>query len=315
MSGNNRLLITGGLGNAGLWITEHFVNAGFKVTVLTRKSKGLSIEQQVDLIEADISDLTSTQSALEHTAFDTVIHLASVNETFLENYPEIALKVNTWGTRNLLQSIDKAALKNFIYFSTFHVYGQSHGVIDESTQVLPRHDYATTHYFAETYVKQFHQTHQLPYTILRLTNGYGAPKDVDSSKWYLILNDLAKMAYQQQRIQLKSNGRAFRDFIWLGDVCKVVSQVAQLPQAPNAVFNLGTGQAKSLLDIAKQVQKAYQDKFGQLIPIEVNTNDQTEAKSLIVNCNKLQKLVAHRPQEKIYEEALAVFDLLQAQTS
>lgn len=311
MSGNNRLLITGGLGNAGLWLTEYFVQKGFEVTVLTRKSKDLAIEAKVQLIEADISSQENLQEALKNQIFEYVIHLASVNETFLDNYPEVAIKVNTWGTRNLLQSLDKSALKNFIYFSTFHVYGLASGTIDESTLVLPRHDYATTHYFAEKYVEQFHKTHQLPYTIFRLTNSYGAPKHLNSSKWYLILNDLAKMAFEQQKIELKSNGRASRDFIWLGDVCSIVHQIINLPESPNKVFNLGSSHTKSMLDIAQEVQKAYQDQFGRFIPIEVNTKDQTQAKSLTVNCDRLKTLVPYQVQEKVYDEILAVFDLLQ----
>lgn len=305
-----RLLITGGLGNVGLWLTEYFAEAGYEVCILARKSKNLAIESRITLIEADISDPEACKVALVGQTFDYVIHLASVNETFLDNYPEKALKVNTWGTRNILQALPKTNLKNFIYFSTFHVYGRQSGNIDEGTPALPRHDYATTHYFAERYVTQFHQTHQLPYTILRLTNGYGAPKDITSSKWYLILNDLAKMAFEQQEIRLRSNGKALRDFIWLGDVCKATEQIINLPKAPNQVFNLSAGESLSLLDVAQEVQQAYSHAFGQNIAIEVNQKDNTIAQSLLVSNDKLKQCIDHSPKNMLHKEIQAVFKLL-----
>lgn len=314
MSGE-KVLITGGLGNVGLWLTNALVEAGYKVWVLARQSKQLPIEQNIALLEADISDLNACLVVLKNQKFDYVVHLASINETFLENYPEKALQINTKGTRNLLQALANTHLpKNFIYFSTFHVYGNQQGLINEQTPVLPRHDYATTHYFAEKYVEQFHQTHALPYTILRLTNGYGAPKDYHSSKWYLILNDLAKTAYEQQKIVLRSNGKALRDFIWLGDVCEVVKQLLAKENAPNQVFNLSSGKALPLLSIAEEVQQAYKEYFGQNIEISINKNDVTQPTKLEVSCNLLQQVVTYQPHNKIKEEALAVFNLLAQQS-
>jgi UDP-glucose 4-epimerase len=143
-----------------------------------------------------------------------------------------------------------------------------------------------------------------------LTNGYGAPKDHHTSKWYLILNDLAKMAYQQQKIELRSNGKALRDFIWLGDVCQVVKQLLQKDKASNQVFNLSSGHALPLLSVAQEVQLAYQECFGQTIEIRVNEQDTTQAGTLEVSAEKLQKVVNHQPTNKIKEEAIAIFKLL-----
>lgn len=34
--------------------------------------------------------------------------------------------------------------------------------------------------------------------LIRLTNSYGAPKYKNSTKWYLVLNDLVKLAYEEK---------------------------------------------------------------------------------------------------------------------
>lgn len=309
MNGEN-ILITGALGNLGLWLTEHLLAKNYQVTILAKKTKNLGIEKKVSFIQADITDKNSLK-ILNKKHFSHIIHLASFNDTFRENYPQKALEVNTLGTRNLLENLQKETLENFIYFSTFHVYGNAQGIITEESPINPRHDYASTHYFAEIYLRQFANTHQLPYTIFRLSNSYGCPKDKGSTKWYLILNDLAKMAIEQKRIVLKSNGRSIRDFIWMGTVANVVQQTIELTNAPNDVFNLSSEQTFSMLEIAEYVQEAYLDTFGQKIPIEVNQNDNNLYKQdLTISNQKLQKLIPFSPQIQFKEEATAIFRLL-----
>lgn len=304
------ILITGALGNLGLWLTEHLLKQNYNISILVRASKGLEIEKKVNLIEADITNQQSLV-VLKEIAFSHVIHLASYNDTFKEDYPQKALEINTLGTRNLLANLHYQALENFIYFSTFHVYGSVQGLITEESPIHPRHDYASTHYFAEIYLRQFAQIKQLPYTIFRLSNSYGCPKDRGSTKWHLVLNDLAKMAFEQKKIVLNSNGKAIRDFIWMGTVSNVIQQAIELVKAPNDFFNLSSEQTFSILEIAEYVQEAYFEVFGQQLTIEVNSQDtQTYHQDLTVSHQKLQKLISFKPQNKFKEEAKAIFHLL-----
>jgi len=305
-----KILITGALGNLGLWITEYLLAQNYDISILTRASKGLEIEKKVDCIQADIDDRNALE-ILKEKKFSHVIHLASFNDTFRKNYAQKSLEINTLGTRNLLENLNYQTLENFIYFSTFHIYGNAQGLITEKSIVNPRHDYATTHYFAEIYLRQFANTHCLPYTIFRLSNSYGCPKDKNSTKWYLILNDLAKMAFEQEKIVLKSNGKAIRDFIWMGDVANIVQQTLDFAKAPNDVFNISGERTFTMLEVAQYVQEAYLETFGKNLVIEVNENDRNEYnQNLTVSHQKLQKIIPFNPQNKFKEEAKAIFGLL-----
>lgn len=308
-----KILITGGLGNLGSWLTRHFSSLDNEVYVLAKNKRAILTEQKFTYISCDISSLDDCKDKLAHIAFDYIIHTASVNDMFVDNYAALALEINTKGTRNLLEAIDKSSLKNFIYFSTFHVYGVSEGNITEESPLLARHDYATTHLFAEYYVKQFHLTHHLPYTIIRLTNSYGCPIDTATSKWYLILNDLSKMALEKSEIILKSNGLASRDFIWMGTVCTVVEKLVNLKNAPNDCFNLSGERTFKMLEIAQYVQKAILKYAGKNIEIKTNINDtSTPGKSLIVSSAKLKKLINYDNPIQFEEEATNIFQLLQS---
>jgi UDP-glucose 4-epimerase len=166
--------------------------------------------------------------------------------------------------------------------------------------------------FAEGYVKEYYMNHQLPYSIVRLTNSYGCPKDYESSKWYLVLNDLARMAVEKKQIVLKSNGLAPRDFIWMGDVCHIVKGLLSLPEAPLDTFNISGEKTFQMLEIARQVQLAYKEKYREEIPLQVNTEDKTvHADTLRVSASKLKKKVPYDATPKFKEEALKIFDFLE----
>lgn len=306
-----KILITGGLGNLGSWLTEHFSENGFEVWVLTKNFRKLASKAKFHLINCDIADYQDIKNHLKDLSFDYVIHAGSVNDGFVENYFKLAIEVNTLGTRNLLEYFKDKSLKNFIYFSTFQVYGKYEGSITENTETLPKNDYGATHLFAEYYIKQFFYSHKLPHTIIRLTNSYGCPKDQKSSKWYLVLNDFAKTAFEKKEIILKSNGLAPRDFIWMGDVCEVLMQLTK-KQATNEVYNLSGEQTFTMLEIAAFVKQAYFEKYNIEIPISTNKNDQTTySKDLFVHAEKLKQVVDYQHHINFKEEAIKIFEFLE----
>ena len=306
---NGKVLITGGLGNLGSYITKEFSEAGYEVYVLTRKIKQKLNNISYQVIEADITDITALEKKLD-IDFDYCIHLASFNEFFLDNYPIKALDINVLGTRNLLEVLSKKNLKKFIYFSTFHVYGASSGIIDESAILNPRNDYASTHLFAEYYVKQFGFNNNLNYSILRLSNSYGVPLFGDTDKWYLVLNDLVKSAYENGEIIIKSNGKAKRDFIWMKDVARISKEVLSLKE--NEIYNLSSSKSFQILEIANMIKVEYEKRYNKTIEISVNKNDTTKSQDLIVSNAKLNNVLELDLNDMFIVEINNIFNLLES---
>jgi len=304
-----KVLITGGHGNLGLYIVSALVNLGCDVFVLSRKKDKLIEKLKYTVIDADIVSATQLREKLNFD-IDYCIHLASYNEYFLEDYPKKALEVNTLGTRNLLEALNIKKLKNFIYFSTFHVYGLNSGMIDENTAPNPKNDYASTHLFAEYIVKQFGFTHGLKYTILRLTNSYGVPFFKDTDKWYLILNNLVKDAIDDKTIKLKSNGEIHKDFVSMVDVARIVNTLLT-KNASNEIFNLSSGQAYSLLELAKLIQEQYKKKYNENIEISINSDDKNNYKRLDVDNRKLLNFIDFNFKDIIDDEVNNIFTLLE----
>ena len=315
MTNQPNLLITGGLGNLGSWLTDYFCrHTDYQVSVLASRHRPILTDLDFTFIRCDIADRRAVADSLGNRTYDYVVHTASVNDFFKENFAEDALRVNALGTRNLLDHFkDQTELRQFVYFSTFQVYGQRSGLITEDTPSGPKNDYGTTHLFAEYYVKQFHANHGLPYTIFRLTNSYGCPKNTDSSKWYLVLNDLARMAATEQKIVLKSNGQAARDFIWMGDVCDIVHQTLELSESLNDTFNISGEQTFRMIDVATSVQQAYREVYGEQLAIEINEADTNQyADDLRVSSQKLRQKIPFTTQNRFVEEAKKIFKLVQS---
>jgi UDP-glucose 4-epimerase len=313
MSGNKiNILITGGLGNLGSWITDYFSgDARYDVTVLSKNDRALSITHPFKKIFCDITDGAALKESIAGSEFDYIIHLASLNETFLPDYAKKALQINAYGTRNLLEACKEKSVKKIIYMSTFHVYGKEGGEITEQSSIAPKNDYALTHYFAEEYIKMFSVQHGLPYVIFRLSNSYGCPKDLYSSKWYLLFNDLCKQAVQEKKIEFKTNGTALRDFVWMQDVCTVVQEVLENEKANNGIYNLGSGISFSLAAIAGYIREAYQEKYSANIAVHLNETDATVyPDSLYFRIDKLKKITGIEPSFAFADEAKKIFHLI-----
>jgi len=308
---NGKILITGGLGNLGSWMTKEFCESGYEVYVLSRSAKNNIPDINYKLIIADITDFADLGKKLD-TDFDYCIHTASYNEFFLDNYPKKALEINTLGTRNILEILSKKNLKRFIYFSTFHVYGANSGVVNENSELKPKNDYASTHLFAEYYVKQFAATKGLDYIIFRLSNSYGAPTFINSDKWYLVINDLVKSAFEHGKIIIKSNGEPKRDFIWMGDVCKITKEMLNV--GVNDVYNMSSKESRKIIDIANIVKAQYQKRYNKTVNIEVNNNDKTVYTNLIVDNSKLKKQLNYEMKNMLAVEINNIFDLLEKHT-
>ncbi|MEO0332621.1 MAG: hypothetical protein AAF223_13230, partial [Bacteroidota bacterium] len=102
-----------------------------------------------------------------------------------------------------------------------------------------------------------------------------------------------------------------RDFIWMGDVCQIVEKVLQLPQAPNDTFNICGEQTFSMLDVAQEVQAAYQKEYGEQLPITTNEQDTAQhPDDLQVSGQKLKSIINYSLTQRFQEEATAIFHML-----
>ena len=280
------ILITGGLGYIGGRIANYLKEKepGSRILLTTRdKNKELpSWAEKFIVLQMDLLNEDSIVDCLSHKNIDVIIHLAALNEIDAMKDPVLALEVNTQGTYKLLNVANSNGIDRFIYFSTYHVYGETSGsVITEETPTRPVHPYATTHRAAEDLVSFFNHYHKMKTLIFRLSNGYGYPMDTDINRWTLVFNDLCRQAISSCRIILKSSGKQHRDFIALYDVARAVYHFVFTVSNDwgDIPYNLGGNCSMSILDVAEKISDVYRGKFKkELLEIKTGQCD----KSLIL---------------------------------
>lgn len=308
MSGKQTVLVTGGFGFVGAWISQYLAE-DYDLYIL---SKGNTRQVNCDFtfIKVDITDKKSLK-IIEDKKFDYVIHGASLNEHFNPDYSTNALLVNSLGTKNLIESLIKNRPKKFIYLSTFHVYGLLTGKITETTECKPSSDYGLTHLFAEHYVKMLCSQNDMQFTIIRLTNCYGAPKTLTTDKWYLVFNDFVKSAFLDGKINITGDPSAVRDFVWLGDICYVIKALLSSAGQLQTVYNLGSKFVFSNYELAKIIKKSTEAVTNNHVRI-LSDNPIDGARVPLCICNKrIRSEVGLEFSNKIEEETKNIIACLE----
>ena len=267
------ILITGGTGYLGGRIADHLKtarrDAEIYLTVLDASGPLPIWTENFEILQMDVLDDRSIAACFEACDFDAVIHLAAVNEVDSMKNPELAIDVNTKGVFDLLRIASAKGVKRFIYFSTFHVYGNTApGVINEDSPARPYHPYAITHRAAEDFVRCFARYRDMQTLVLRLSNGYGYPMDTCVNRWTLVFNDLCRQAVTTGKIVLTSSGRQHRDFIALGDIARGVAHFLDAEDKwGDGLYNLGGNCSMSILQVADRVADVYAETLSRARPV------------------------------------------------
>lgn len=310
-----RILVTGGFGYLGSHVSDYLQEKGHKVRILSRTPHPelTTWSQQFEVRTGNVADYSSIENCCRN--IDTVIHTAALNEVECKDNEEDALLVNGLGTKNVLQDASKNGVKNFIYFSTFHIYGiPKTSVITEETLPDPITNYAITHYLAECFCRQFEVEKKLKCYILRISNGYGAPLFKSVNRWTLVINDLCQMAFKQGRIVLKSKGTQERDFVGIKDILQGVDILLKGQQEDHGdVFNLGSGKNTSIITLARTIAEVYKERYQRSINIEI-PEDAIEPDIKLpfrFSIDKIKRL-GYRPVSNLNEEIGNIFNLLES---
>lgn len=151
---------------------------------------------------------------LEIDGIDAMIHTVSPNESLYKTEIYHAVSENTTGIHSALDFCVKNHIHNFLYFSSFHVFGNKEGLLDETTLVAPCNDYGLGHYIAEQTVQMYDRQRKLRAWIIRPSNLFGVPVDCEKFKrWNLIPFAFCKEAVEHRSITLLTPGSQLRN-LW-----------------------------------------------------------------------------------------------------
>jgi UDP-glucose 4-epimerase len=229
MEGNKKILITGGSGFIGGFITNEAIKRGYSVYVAVRKSTNIDIlkNQNLIIVEIDFSDVTdSNYKILNLPQFDYIIHNAGLTKALKrDDYFEVNYR-NTIHFINALTAQSKAP-KKFLYMSSLAAYGpgdeNSTNPVLLASQPKPLTSYGQSKLFAEKVIT----TSGIPYIIFRPTAVYG-PGEKDLFKSVKLIN--TGIDFQ---VGTKSQHLTF---IYVKDLARLVLDAIESPVSNKAYF-------------------------------------------------------------------------------
>jgi len=272
-----KVLVTGGCGYLGARISKHLAEKGYSVTAFDRfdpskYSQWTSLMEEI--VIGDIRDETTIYNLAEKP-FDVVIHLISLDHHKSEDDPNFVYSINVMPTGNLLDRFKKKGLDKFIYFSTIQCYGKiPNKIINEEHNPSPKNAYGLTHLLSENISNYYNKNTEIHCINIRLSNSYGSPMLKENNCWWLVINDLCKTAFEENKMKLLSDGSPQRDFIHVSDVCKAVELLIKSKGSStlNNTFHLASGNTLTILELAHIVKKVFKERYHKEIHVFLPDN-------------------------------------------
>lgn len=304
-----KILVTGGAGYIGSHTCVELLNEGYEVVVydnLYNSSKKAvdrieSISgKNVTFYEADICDEVAMNNVFDKEDIDAVIHFAglkAVGESVLK--PVEYYQNNITGTLVLIDAMKKHNVKNIIFSSSATVYGNPAmiPITEECPKGTCTNPYGWTKWMLEQILTDVHTADpEWNVMLLRYFNPIGAhesgligedPKGIPNN----LLPYVAQVAIGKlKEVGVFGNdydtpdGTGVRDYIHVVDLAK--GHVAALNKikenAGLKVYNLGTGNGYSVLDVIHAFEKA----CGHEIPYSIKPRRAGDIATCYSKCDK-----------------------------
>ncbi|MGD6934226.1 MAG: SDR family NAD(P)-dependent oxidoreductase [Candidatus Bathyarchaeia archaeon] len=253
------VLVTGGAGFIGSHLVDRLVNSGYNVKVLDNLSTGnlSNIQSHIDngkieFVEGDITNLEQVKACI--SGIDAVFHLAAqISVPLSVKNPKFTYETNVNGTINMLSALaNKNPQGKFIFISSCAVYGEPQYLpVDEKHPTNPISPYAESKLLGEYYTLGFHQNKLLKTAALRFFNVYGVRQGLNDYSG--VITKFIDRVKQNQPLTIYGDGTQTRDFVHISNIVDAIVACLENPNAEGQVFNIGTGKALTIEDLAKSL--------------------------------------------------------------
>jgi UDP-glucose 4-epimerase len=262
-----RVLITGGAGFIGSHLADAYLQRGDHVYVIDDLSTGkieniqhLKGQSRFHYTIDTVHNQPVTAELVDQC--DVIFHLAAaVGVKLIVESPVRTIETNVRGTEVVLALANKKK-KKVLVASTSEVYGLSadvpfreDGNLVMGATTKGRWSYACSKAIDEFLALAYWREKKLPTIIVRLFNTVG-PRQ--TGQYGMVIPTFVKQALAGRPITVYGDGNQSRCFGYVGDVVGALVKVMDHNEAVGQVFNIGSNQEISILDLARRVKELTQ---------------------------------------------------------
>jgi UDP-glucose 4-epimerase len=315
------MLITGGAGFIGSFLSEELLNRGYSVCAVDNLSTGkldnvahLRENPDFEMVTGTIMNRDLMDGLVERA--ETVFHLAAaVGVRLIIERPVETIETNILGTEIIYKLVNKHK-KKVVITSTSEIYGKNNEIPFAETAdsvygptIKSRWSYACSKAIDEFLGFAYHHEKKLPLIIVRLFNTIG-PRQTGT--YGMVVPTFVQQALLGHSITVFGNGEQTRCFANVKDVVWAMAELAETPDAIGEVFNIGTTELISIKELAALVRKLCHSK-SEIINVEYDNAYEAGFEDMLQrkpDITKIQKLIGYQPKiklEKTVEEIIEYF--------
>jgi len=256
-----KVLITGGAGFIGSWLSDVLNGFGCEVTVVDDLSTGriknidhLKGKKSFKLIQTNVCTFEPQQK------FEIILHMAGhASPDEYQQHPIETLQTSAQGTEKMAE----LARKNdatLLFASTSEVYGDAEIVPTPESYwgkvnpIGPRSCYDEGKRFAEALLIAYGKEYGLDVRIPRIFNSYG-PRLREDGLYGRAMSRFILQATTKQPITIFGDGKQTRSFCYITDTTTGLLLLTASKQAKGKVVNVGNDQEKTILELATKIKE------------------------------------------------------------
>jgi GDPmannose 4,6-dehydratase len=254
-----RALITGWTGQDGSYLADLLLEKGYEVygvvrSVARAQRQGMdAFAGGINYVEAELTDQTSLDRAVEQVRPDEVYNLAG--QTFVPvswTQPLLTMEVTGMGALRMLEAIRRHAPQaRFLQISSTEIFGKSdEGRQSEVTRLRPRNPYGAAKMFAHHITINYRESYGT-FACSCIAFNHESPRRGPEFVTRKVSREVARIKLGLSNKMKMGNIEGRRDWGFAGDYVRAMWLMLQQPRPDDFVIATGvTHSVKELLEIA-----------------------------------------------------------------
>ncbi len=275
-----RVLVTGGLGVNGCWVTRDLLEMGHEPVVFDNRPDFTLLRDvagEFPFVQGDITDLDQLVSVCRDHQVERVCHLAALYPDACNADPVLGFRVNAVATVNVLEAARLNDIRRVVFTSSIGALSQvsdehlEPGLVPvaEDAPAYPVRSgvYSASKVASELMGIQYNRLFGVEFAALRFAAIYGIGKHgARHGSHNVIWAQLVENAIAGKPSAFPTGGEQRLDLTYARDVAQSVVRACFAPKIESPVFHIGSGRSYTLRDFADAVRAAIPDAQIEIGP-------------------------------------------------